>query len=57
MTILLLQVSNLGPVVLIWKHGTRVLTAGVGAVAMHVKRDHRVRIENILTLVSSRKLW
>ena len=41
-TILLLQVSNLGPVVLIWKHGTRVLTAGVGAVAMHVKRDHRV---------------
>lgn len=38
------QVSNLGPVVLIWKHGTRVLTAGVGAVAMHVKRDHRVSL-------------
>ena len=38
------QVSNLGPVVLIWKHGTRVLTAGVGAVAMHVKRDDRVSL-------------
>lgn len=38
------QVSNLGPVVLIWKHGTRVLTAGVGAVAMHVKRDKRVSL-------------
>ena len=40
----LFQVSNLGPVVLIWKHGTRVLTAGVGAVAMHVKRDDRVSL-------------
>ena len=30
--------------VLIWKHGTRVLTAGVGAVAMHVKRDDRVSL-------------
>lgn len=50
------QVSNLGPVVLIWKHGTRVLTAGVGAVAMHVKRDNRVsrlsqiRNQNIICL-------
>ena len=50
MTILLLQVSNLGPVVLIWKHGTRVLTAGVGAVAMHVKRDHRVTLYTLLSL-------
>ena len=40
----LFQGSNLGPVVLIWKHGTRVLTAGVGAVAMHVKRDDRVSL-------------
>lgn len=40
----LFQVSNLGPVVLIWKHGTRVLTAGVGSVAMHVKRDDRVSL-------------
>ena len=44
MIMTILQVSNLGPVVLIWKHGTRALTAGVGAVAMHVKRDHRVRL-------------
>ena len=29
---------------LIWKHGTRVLTAGVGSVAMHVKRDARVSL-------------
>ena len=28
------QVTNLGPLVLIWKHGTRVLTAGVGAGTM-----------------------
>jgi len=38
------QVSNLGPVVLIWKHGTRVLTAGVGALAMHVKKDDRISL-------------
>ena len=30
--------------VLIWKHGTRVLTAGVGSVAMHVKRDDRISL-------------
>ena len=29
---------------MIWKHRTRVLTAGVGAVAMHVKRDSRVSL-------------
>ena len=29
---------------LIWKHGTRVLTAGVGSVAMHVKRDERISL-------------
>ena len=43
--------SNLGPVVLIWKHGTRVLTAGVGAVAMHVKRDKRVSVGNIISQI------
>jgi len=38
------QVSNLGPVVLIWKHGTRVLTAGVGAGTMLVKQDRRLSL-------------
>ena len=35
--------TNLGPLVLIWKHGTRVLTAGVGAGTMHVKKVRRRR--------------
>ena len=38
------SVTNLGPLVLIWKHGTRVLTAGVGAATMYVKKDSRVRL-------------
>jgi len=38
------RVSNLGPLVLIWKHGTRVLTAGVGAGTMHIKKDDRLHL-------------
>lgn len=47
------QVSNLGPLVLIWKHGTRVLTAGVGAGTMHVKKDPRVTLAGTDLIVSN----
>lgn len=47
------QVSNLGPLVLIWKHGTRVLTAGVGAGTMHVKKDPRVSLAGTDLIVSN----
>jgi len=47
------QVSNLGPLVLIWKHGTRVLTAGVGAGTMHVKKDLRVSLAGTDLIVAN----
>jgi len=47
------QVTNLGPLVLIWKHGTRVLTAGVGAGTMHVKKDPRVSLAGTDLIISN----
>ena len=43
----------MGPLVLIWKHGTRVLTAGVGAGKMHVKKDPRVTLAGTDLIVSN----
>ena len=43
----------MGPLVLIWKHGTRVLTAGVGAGTMHVKKDPRVTLAGTDLIVSN----
>ena len=45
--------SNLGPLVLIWKHGTRVLTAGVGAGTMQVKKDPRVSLAGTDLIVAN----
>ena len=41
------------PLVLIWKHGTRVLTAGAGAGTMHVKKDPRVTLAGTDLIVSN----